>query len=117
IRFANGCIASVTASRVSNERARKITLFQRDAYIAIDYANQNMAVFRKASPKNGEPLYIMEEDVKIKKNDILLEEIKAFVNSVITRNTPLVSGEDGRRALKVAQMIQRAGKWEVGSGR
>ncbi|MBI5327081.1 MAG: Gfo/Idh/MocA family oxidoreductase [Deltaproteobacteria bacterium] len=107
IRFANGCIASVTASRVSNERARKITLFQRDAYIIIDYANQNMAVFRKASPKNGEPAYIMEEDVKIKKNDILLEEIKAFVSSVITRTPPLVSGEGGRRALKVAQMIQK----------
>jgi len=48
----------------------------------------------------------VEEDIKIGKNDTLLEEVKAFINSVITRKLPLVSGEDGRRALEVAQMIQ-----------
>jgi predicted dehydrogenase len=50
----------------------------------------------------------VEEDIKIGKNDTLLEEVKAFINSVITRKPPLVSGEDGRRALEVAQMIQES---------
>ena len=107
IKFKNGCVANVTASRVSKERARKITLFQRDAYVSIDYANQNMAVFKKqGSGKSRELPSIVEQDIKIEKNDTLLEEIKAFVNSVATRKPPLVSGEEGRRALEVAQKIQ-----------
>ncbi|MBI5874994.1 MAG: Gfo/Idh/MocA family oxidoreductase [Deltaproteobacteria bacterium] len=106
LRFKNGCVANITASRVSKERVRKITLFQQDGYTAIDYANQTMTVFRKASERSGELPHIAEEAVNIEKNDTLLQEIKAFVNSVITRKPPAVSGEDGRRALEAAQMIQ-----------
>ena len=108
LRFKNGCVANVTASRVSKERVRKIRLFQHDAYISIDYAHQHMAVFRKLPGKNGGLPRIVEEDIKIGKNDTLLEEVKAFINSVITRKPPLVSGEDGRRALEVAQLIQKS---------
>lgn len=108
LRFKNGCVANITASRVSKERVRKITLFQQDGYVAIDYAEQTMAVFRKVSEKNRELPHIAEEAASIEKNDTLLEEIKAFVNSVITRKPPAVSGEDGRKALDVAQRIQYA---------
>ncbi len=108
IRFKNGCVANITASRVSKERVRKITLFQQDGYMAIDYANQTMAVFKKQeSGKNEELPRIAEQDINIEKNDTLLEEIKTFVNSVITRKPPAVSGEDGRRALDIAQRIQK----------
>lgn len=108
IRFKNGCVANITASRVSKERVRKLTLFQQDCHMAIDYANQSMSVFRKTSGKNKELPHIAEEAISIEKNDTLLQEIKVFVNSVKTRKSPAVSGEDGRRALQVAQMIQRA---------
>ena len=110
IRFKNGCVANITASRVSQERMRKITIYQHDVYVSIDYAHQNVTVFRKQVPagsgKNRELPRIVEESIKIEKNDTLLEEIKAFVNSVITRKPPVVSGLDGRRALEVAQRIQ-----------
>src|SRR3972149_5173158 len=110
IRFKNGCVANITASRVSQERMRKITIYQHDVYVSIDYAHQNMTVFRKQVPagrgKNRELPHIIEESIKIEKSDTLLEEIKAFVNSVITRKPPVVSGLDGRRALEVAQRIQ-----------
>ena len=114
IRFKNGCVANITASRVSKERVRKITLFQQDGYTAIDYANQTMTVFKKqgsgvrgqGSGKNAELPHITEQNIDIEKNDTLLEEIKAFVNSVITRKPPAVPGGDGRRALEAAQQIQ-----------
>lgn len=106
IKFQNGCVANVTASRVSKERMRKIRFFQHDAYISIDYAHQHMAVFKKVSGKDGALPQIVEEDMKIEKSDTLLEEAKAFVDCVISRKSPLVSGEDGRRALEVAQRIQ-----------
>lgn len=106
IKFQNGCVANVTASRVSKERMRKIRLFQHDAYISIDYAHQHMAVFKKVLGKDGALPQIVEEDMKIEKSDTLLEEAKAFVDCVISRKSPLVSGEDGRRALEVAQRIQ-----------
>jgi predicted dehydrogenase len=108
IRFRNGCVANVTASRVSKERERKITLFQHDACISIDYAHQSMTVFRKFSGGKGEMPRIAEEDMKIEKNDTLLEEVKAFLHCVAVRKSPLVSGEEGRRALQVAQKIQDA---------
>ena len=108
LRFKNGCVANITASRVSKERERKITLFQHDACISIDYAHKSMAVFKKFSGEKGEMPRITEEDIKIQKNDTLLEEVKAFLHCVAARKPPLVSGEDGRRALQVAQKIQDA---------
>lgn len=108
LRFRNGCVANITASRVSKERERKITLFQHDACISIDYAHQSMAVFKKFSGGEGEMPRLAEEDIKIQKNDTLLEEVKAFLHCVAARKHPLVSGEDGRRALQVAQRIQDA---------
>lgn len=106
IRFKTGCIANVTASRVSKERMRKIRFFQYDGYISIDYTHQNMTVFRRAVGKQGRPPQILEKSAKIEKNDTLMEEIKSFLQCVAARRPPLVSGEDGRRALEVAQRIQ-----------
>ena len=108
LRFKNGCVANVTASRVSKERMRKIRLFQHDAYISIDYAHQKVAVFRKTHGKSGAIPHIIEEDITIEKSDTLLEEIKSFLHCVVSRKPPLVSGIDGRRALEVTQMIQES---------
>lgn len=106
LTFENGCVANITASRVSKEPQRRIRLFQHDAYIAIDYATQHISISRlDRSTKEGLPS-ISEEELDIEKVDSLREEIVAFLNSVTTRQKPSVSGEDGKRALMVAAKIQ-----------
>jgi predicted dehydrogenase len=107
LRFKNGCVANVTASRVAREALRKIRLFQPGEYISIDYAAQKISIFRKEGG-DGEMPRVVEEDIKIEMKDSLMEEIKAFLNCVANRSQPLVSGRDGRRALHVAQKIQAA---------
>ncbi len=112
IRFTNGCVANVTASRASKERVRKIRIFQHNAYVSIDYAHQNISILKKRTSsdlgKDRASNQIVEEDMKIEKKDTLLEEIKAFLHSAANRTPPLVSGEDGRRALEIAQRIQES---------
>ncbi|MCK4847082.1 MAG: Gfo/Idh/MocA family oxidoreductase [Deltaproteobacteria bacterium] len=105
LTFKNGCVANITASRVSKEPQRRVRLFQHDAYIAIDYAAQNISISRLDRSKGGLPS-IVEEELDIEKVDSLKEEIIAFLNSVTTRTRPAVSGEDGKRALMVAAQIQ-----------
>lgn len=104
IKFKSGCTANITASRVFHEKVRKLIVYQKDGYISLDYAAQSASFFQNASSSLGGG---MTEQISTgEKNDTLLEEIKAFVDSVITRKLPVVSGEDGRRALEVAQIIQ-----------
>lgn len=105
LTFENGCVANITASRVSKEPQRRIRLFQHDAYIAIDYATQHISISRLDRSANGLPS-ISEEELDIEKVDSLREEIVAFLSSVTTRTRPSVSGEDGKRALMVAAQIQ-----------
>jgi predicted dehydrogenase len=106
IRFKNGCVANVTASRISKERLRRIRLFQSDAYIAIDYAAQHISISKRVAGKKGELPAIVGEELDIVKGDSLLEEVKSFVECSAKRMPPLVSGRDGKEALEVAQMIQ-----------
>ncbi len=108
LRFENGCVANVTASRVSKEAVRRIRLFQHDAYIAIDYAKQHISISRLTHPEGAPMPVIVEEELDIVKGDSLLEEIKSFLDCVENGKSPLVSGRDGKKALKVAQMIQEA---------
>lgn len=105
LTFKNGCVANITASRVSKEPQRRVRIFEHDAYIAIDYAAQNISISRLDRSKGGLPS-IVEEELNIEKVDSLKEEIIAFLNSVTTRKKPAVSGEDGKRALMVAAQIQ-----------
>lgn len=105
LTFENGCVANITASRVSKEPQRRIRLFQHDAYIAIDYAAQHISISR-LDRSSGLLPSIIEEELDIDKVDSLREEIVAFLDSVTTRKSPSVSGEDGRRALMVAAQIQ-----------
>ncbi|MFB0506566.1 MAG: Gfo/Idh/MocA family oxidoreductase [Thermodesulfobacteriota bacterium] len=106
IEFENGCIANVTASRVSSEKTRKIRIFQSTAYFSIDYVSQRVTVLSKDG-KGRKPIFpgIFAEDIKIAKNDPLQLEIKSFVESVRDRKRPLVSGLDGKKALEVALRI------------
>lgn len=104
ITFSNGCIANVTASRVSIKRERKIRFFQPDAYLSIDYDQRRAQIFHKPPPGGGW-MDIRSETIEIKEGDALADEIDSFLDCVQTRSLPLVSGAEGLRALEIASMI------------
>ncbi len=107
LEFANGCVANVTASRVSGSRMRKIRLFQADAYLSIDYQQKNVTIVRRTTGADGKP-EVGGELLEIKEGDALEAELKSFVNAVRTRGTPEVTGQDGRKALSLAHDIGEA---------
>ncbi len=85
---------------------RKIRIFQQNAYLSIDYADQQVEVYRKEETSDPQLMpQITYEQIDIQQGDSLNEEIKAFLRSVQTRQIPEVSGESGRNALKVALEI------------
>jgi predicted dehydrogenase len=104
ITFSNGCIANITASRVSIKRERKIRIFQPNAYLSIDYDQRRAQIFHKP-PVGGGWTDIRAETIEIKEGDALADEIDAFLDCVQTRSLPLVSGAEGLRALEIASMI------------
>ena len=104
IKFSNGCIANVTASRVSIKRERKIRFFQPDAYLSIDYDQRRVQIFHKPPPGGGWT-DIRAETIEIKEGDALADEIDSFLDCVRTRSLPLVGGAEGLRALEIASMI------------
>lgn len=104
IKFANGCIANVTSSRVSIKRERKIRFFQPDAYISIDYDQRRAQIYHKPAPGAGW-LDIRAENIEIKDGDALADEIDSFLDCVRTRTLPLVGGAEGLRALEIASWI------------
>lgn len=100
IEFANGCAANVTASRVSKDKMRKIRVFQPDTYISIDYQKQDAVVYRRTM-EGGQPKIVFEP-LRIVKEEPLKMELESFVRAVTQRTAPVVSGRDGREALRVA---------------
>ena len=94
ITFTNGCVANVTASRVSVKRERKIRFFQPDAYISIDYDQKRAQIYRRPE-KGASWMDIRGETVEIREADALADEIDSFLDSVQSRVDPLVSGEEG----------------------
>jgi len=106
LRFANGCVANSTASRVSLKTERKLRIFEDDAYLSIDLHQKVLTVIRKGTGEGLEgmpPVSIEERNYD--QGDALKDEIAAFLNSVATREAPMVSGEDGLLALKTAVKI------------
>ena len=104
IEFANGCVANVTASRVSDKAMRKVRVFQHDAYLSIDLHNPKFVCWRRLRNDDGSARLASEEQT-FPQADLLLEEVRAFVDAVRTGKPPLVSGADGKRALEVALRI------------
>ncbi|OHB25974.1 MAG: UDP-N-acetyl-D-glucosamine dehydrogenase [Desulfuromonadaceae bacterium GWC2_58_13] len=107
LQFENGCVANVTASRVSREAMRKVRIFQPDAYISIDYQERKISMYRKCEGEAmipGLPNIVMEEK-SFTQSDALMAEIRSFVDVIRNGTQPVVSGEDGRRALEVALQI------------
>ncbi len=106
IRYANGCVANTTASRVSMKMERKLRLFQDDAYVSIDLQQKVLTIVRK--PPAGAavtPGQVSIEERSFEQGDALRFEIEAFLRSIREGRPPVVSGEDGLRALETAIRI------------
>ena len=104
IRFNSGCIANVTASRISRDRVRKIRFFQEDSYVSIDYAAQQVEAYT-VLPKEGRSV-IKGGSLDTKNEEPLARELRDFVEAVQMRRPPLVSGLSGRNALDLATKIE-----------
>ena len=107
LRFASGCIANVTASRISRERVRKARFFQHDSYVSIDYAAQELEVFRlvKDGMKAGGRPIIQGGRLDVINEEPLRRELEDFVDAVRGKRAPGVSGRDGREALALATRV------------
>lgn len=124
IRFANGCIANLTASRVTPVRKRKIRIFQKDAYISADYIEQELEIFRKTPIPNAPPgtpnVSITRKKEPIKKEEPLKLELHHFLECVRRGTEPIVKGEHARDALQLAveisDQIKRRLNGELSSG-
>jgi len=104
--FKNDCVATVTASRISDRTERKIRLFQQDAYISVDFANHEITlIHQKKSGPDAIIAGMEREQMCFTKSDALDDEIRAFVGAVRRREPPEVTGVMGRNALKVALSI------------
>ena len=106
ISFENHCVANVTASRISFKTERKTRIFQENTYISIDYHSKQFSVFQRGDGEMfpGIPEIIQHHSV-FEKSDALLAEIKAFIECIENDTIPLVTGEDGCRALDTAEKI------------
>jgi predicted dehydrogenase len=105
LRFANGCVANVTASRVSLKTERKLRVFCDDAYLSIDLQQKILTVIRKGAQGVPAPLPVQIEEQSFEQGDALRAEIEAFLSAVSGTGHVYVSGEDGLRALATAVAI------------
>lgn len=101
ITFKNGCICNLTSSRVSDEWMRKIRIFQDDAYVSLDYKNEEAFIYKKEGSS------IAKESLPIDKEEPLKKELSHFIECVAQNKEPLVSGRVARAALLVALEIQK----------
>ena len=101
LHFANGCVANVTASRISMKKMREIRLFQEDAYLSLNYQKQSGKMYRL---KNGS---IVRERVRIEKGEPLLRELRHFIECAQAGRQPKVGGVEATAALELAVLITR----------
>ena len=118
IEFKNGCVANLTASRISLKNMRKTRFFQKDAYISVDFLEKKCEVVKmKDAPKkpgdfdmilqNAEGLkkQIYFDNPQIENNNAILEELETFADAITNNTTPTVTLHDGTEALRIANMI------------
>lgn len=106
IRFENGCVADVTASRISMKAERKLRVFQADSYLSIDLQQKLLTRVRKPDViEPGTMPAVAVEERSFEQGDALLAEIEAFAAAIRSGSRPVVSGEDGLRALETATRI------------
>ena len=106
IEFANGAVANVTASRVSNKKQRRIRVFGRNGYHALNYIDQQIDVVRAVSSPGGRRAEIVAEQIAVEPRQPLDAELAEFIRSIRTGQQPLVGGRTGLEALRVALMVK-----------
>ncbi len=104
LKFASGCIANITASRISKDRVRKIRIFQRDAYLSVDYAAQEVERWRLVKGNGAMPA-IDGGKLDVPQEEPLKRELADFVAAVRDKRAPGVTGADGLRAIELAQRL------------
>jgi len=104
LTFQNGCVANVTASRVTGKILQKIRFFGLEGYHSIDYGKRELVSLSRKMDTDGQ-IEIGQNNVEVEVYDSLEREIRAFINSAITRDAPLVSGRDSRKSLDLALRI------------
>lgn len=108
LHFSRGCRADISASRVSVKKFRKIRVFQKDAYMSLDYSDKSLQVIRKKGKELKSLLDIVIEHPKVEKRDALETELRHFVQCVKEGKPPIVGGEHGRDALELALEILKS---------
>ena len=121
IQFENGCVANLTASRISLKNMRKSRFFQRDAYVSVDFLEKVTEVVKmKDAPKDpddfamilqnaeGVKKQIYFDNPEVESNNAILDELETFADAINNNTTPIVSLEQGTQALKVAMQIIKA---------
>ncbi len=109
LTFENGAIANVTASRAAFKSERSIRIFQPEVYISLDYGQKTLKVYTKGKKTLASAIpEISITDISIAERDALEHEISSFIEAVVTRGQPEVSGEDGLQALELADRIREA---------
>jgi predicted dehydrogenase len=108
LKFASGCIANLTASRISRDKVRKVRFFQRDSYVSIDYASKEVEAWRLTRGAAGDRPKIEGGPVPVGDTEPLVAELADFVDAIRARRAPVVSGADGRRALALAERVNEA---------
>jgi len=99
IRFANGCVANLTTSRISPEKLRKIRVFQDDAYLSLDYMKQEGEIYKRLDGK------ITRDKIPVMKGEPLKNQLAEFLQNVREGTDPRVGGSHGFEALKLASQI------------
>jgi len=109
LKFANGCIANQTASRISRDQVRKIRFFQRNTYLSIDYKAQEVEAWRLVAQPAGLPR-IDGGKLDVQRDEPLKRELADFIGAVRERRAPGVTGAQGRAALVLAnEIVSRMG--------
>ena len=115
LEFKSGCVANVTASRISTKNERKIRLFQSDTYVSVDFSNKDIVVIHKDDDAKVSLIPGMDiKKVSFEAGDALEDELKSFVKAVNRREPPLVTAQMGRDALEIALDIMAQIKDNVG---
>jgi len=103
LQFESGCVANVTASRISTKNQRKIRFFQKDAYISVDFNGREITLIRRNENQSDNPVPGTDfQQLTFSETDVLEDELRSYILAVRTRNSPVVSGQAGRKALAVA---------------
>jgi predicted dehydrogenase len=106
LEFESGCVANVTASRISTKNQRKIRLFQKDTYVSVDFAGREITIIRRDEHHVDGVIPGMDiRQLSFSETDVLEDELASFIEAVSTRKIPVVSGYAGRKALEVALSI------------